>query len=176
MGTRCKASALPRWLGSLRLPHSPQPRRRNRLQTINQGVGPFYSIGVGPFYVVKATQGRDTRFSSKFFRIRNQSRSTSPTSLPKDRRHPYWTLSWSRFIAPRRRQSCRETILTSTLILLLIVLRHFLSTSPPSHHHLMVPLSFSKTGGSSSGVPVSIAALSLTVRLLRLTWSPEYSA
>ena len=47
MGTRCKASALPRWLGSLRLPHSPQPRRRNRLQTINQGVGPFY--------VVKAT-------------------------------------------------------------------------------------------------------------------------
>ena len=55
MGTRCKASALPRWLGSLRLPHSPQPRRRNRLQTINQGVGPFYSIGVGPFYVVKAT-------------------------------------------------------------------------------------------------------------------------
>ena len=55
MGTRCKASALPRWLGSLRLPHFPQPRRRNRLQTINQGVGPFYSIGVGPFYVVKAT-------------------------------------------------------------------------------------------------------------------------
>ena len=54
MGTRCKASALPRWLGSLRLPHFPQPRRRNRLQTINQGVGPFYSIGVGPFYVVKA--------------------------------------------------------------------------------------------------------------------------
>ena len=48
MGTRCKASALPRWLGSLRLPHSPQPRRRNRLQTINQGVGPFY--------VVKATR------------------------------------------------------------------------------------------------------------------------
>ena len=44
MGTRCKASALPRWLGSLRLPHSPQPRRRNRLQTINQGVGPFYVV------------------------------------------------------------------------------------------------------------------------------------
>ena len=44
MGTRCKASALPRRLGSLRLPHSPQPRRRNRLQTINQGVGPFYVV------------------------------------------------------------------------------------------------------------------------------------
>ena len=27
------------------------------LQTINQGVGPFYSIGVGPFYVVKAIAG-----------------------------------------------------------------------------------------------------------------------
>ena len=59
MGTRCKASALPRWLGSLRLPHFPQPRRRNRLQTINQGVGPFYSIGVGPFYVVKASSDRN---------------------------------------------------------------------------------------------------------------------
>ena len=33
---------------------------RNRLQTINQGVGPFYAIGVGPFYVVKATAGRIT--------------------------------------------------------------------------------------------------------------------
>ena len=55
METRCKASAFPQWLGSLRLPHFPQPRRRNHLQTINQGVGPFYSIGVGPFYVVKAT-------------------------------------------------------------------------------------------------------------------------
>ncbi len=54
METRCKASAFPQGLGSLRLPHFPQPRRRNHLQTINQGVGPFYSIGVGPFYVVKA--------------------------------------------------------------------------------------------------------------------------
>ena len=24
--------------------HGPQPRRRNRLQTINQGVGPFYVV------------------------------------------------------------------------------------------------------------------------------------
>ncbi len=55
METRCKASAFPQWLGSLRLPHFPRPRRRNHLQTINPGVGPFYSIGVGPFYVVKAT-------------------------------------------------------------------------------------------------------------------------
>ncbi len=51
---RCKASAFPQWLGSLRLPHFPRPRRRNHLQTINPGVGPFYSIEVGPFYVVKA--------------------------------------------------------------------------------------------------------------------------
>ena len=57
METRCKASAFPQWLGSLRLPHFPQPRRQNYLQTINQGVGPFYSIGVGPFYVVKGWRG-----------------------------------------------------------------------------------------------------------------------
>ena len=57
METRCKASAFPQGLGSLRLPHFPQPRRRNHLQTINQGVGPFYSIGVGPFYVVKEIIG-----------------------------------------------------------------------------------------------------------------------
>ena len=55
MGTRCKASAFPQRLGSLRLPHFPQTRRRNYLQTINQGVGPFYSIGVGSFYVIEAT-------------------------------------------------------------------------------------------------------------------------
>ena len=56
MGTRCKASAFPQRLGSLRLPHFPQTRRRNYLQTINQGVGPFYSIGVGSFYVIEATR------------------------------------------------------------------------------------------------------------------------
>ena len=33
----------------------PQPRRRIYLRTINQGVGPFYSVGVGSFYVVKAS-------------------------------------------------------------------------------------------------------------------------
>ena len=53
--TRCKASALPPRLGSLRLPHFLQPRRRIYLRIINQGVGPIYSIRVGPFYVVKAT-------------------------------------------------------------------------------------------------------------------------
>ena len=57
MGTRCKASAFPQRLGSLRLPHFPQTRRRNYLQTINQGVGPFYSIGVGSFYVIEARPG-----------------------------------------------------------------------------------------------------------------------
>ena len=41
---------------------------RNRLQTINQGVGPFYSIGVGPFYVVKAT-GRTLPFDRSFGNI-----------------------------------------------------------------------------------------------------------
>ena len=60
MGTRCKASAFPQRLGSLRLPHFPQTRRRNYLQTINQGVGPFYSIGVGSFYVIEATNGAST--------------------------------------------------------------------------------------------------------------------
>ena len=39
--TRCKASALPPRLGSLRLPHFPQPRRRIYLQTINPGGGSF---------------------------------------------------------------------------------------------------------------------------------------
>ena len=92
MGTRCKASALPRWLGSLRLPHSPQPRRRNRLETINQGVGPFYSIGVGPFYVVKASQRRRIRlnsFETYYDRTRNitvdlmaQKRSAAQTPSP----------------------------------------------------------------------------------------------
>ena len=38
------------------LPHFPQTRRRNYLQTINQGVGLFYSIGVGSFYVIEATE------------------------------------------------------------------------------------------------------------------------
>ena len=33
--TRCKASAFPPRLGSLRLPQLPQPRRRIYLQTIN---------------------------------------------------------------------------------------------------------------------------------------------
>ncbi len=54
METRCKASAFPQGLGSLRLPHFPQPRRRNHLQTINQGVGPFY--------VVKASRPRIALF------------------------------------------------------------------------------------------------------------------
>ena len=60
MGTRCKASAFPQRLGSLRLPHFPQTRRRNYLQTINQGVGPFYSIGVGSFYVIEASGEENT--------------------------------------------------------------------------------------------------------------------
>ena len=57
MGTRCKASAFPQRLGSLRLPHFPQPRGRSYLATINLEVGPFYSIEVGSFYVVKARGG-----------------------------------------------------------------------------------------------------------------------
>ncbi len=44
MGTRCKASAFPQCLEAFGLPHFPQPRRRNHLQTINQGVGPFYVV------------------------------------------------------------------------------------------------------------------------------------
>ena len=39
--TRCKASVLPPRLGSLRLPHFPQPRWRIYLQTINLGGGSF---------------------------------------------------------------------------------------------------------------------------------------
>ena len=39
--THCKASVFPPRLGSLRLPHFPQPRRRIYLQTINQGGGLF---------------------------------------------------------------------------------------------------------------------------------------
>ena len=39
--THCKASPFPPRLGSLRLPHFPQPRRRIYLQTINPGGGSF---------------------------------------------------------------------------------------------------------------------------------------
>ena len=60
--TRCRASAFPPRLGSLRLPHFPQPRRRVDLRIINLGVGPVCSIGVGPFYVVKATHGGHEEF------------------------------------------------------------------------------------------------------------------
>ena len=42
------ASLISRSLAEARRWYSPQPRRRNRLQTINQGVGPFYVVKAMP--------------------------------------------------------------------------------------------------------------------------------
>ena len=89
METRYKARGFPKRRESLRLPHFPQPRRRNHLQTINQGVGPFYSIGVGPFYVVKATQIPHSRFGSNFGgRSRLERHDFNPSRLFTSEKYP----------------------------------------------------------------------------------------
>ena len=61
--TRCKAGALPPRLGSFRLPHFPQPRRRIYLQTINPGGGSFLLDRGGLFLRCQSDAPDRTRLS-----------------------------------------------------------------------------------------------------------------